>query len=329
MKLVVVVVVGTVEWVVGSFWEVKGLVFLVFFGMSVGFAVVVAGMGRKRTRMASELLSRVKVWHFATELVPAKLRLREKRFLAHCVLEDEQEITAHCPNPGAMIGFGLDTSPEVYLSKAADLKRKLQWTLEMVRVKDVWVGCNTMLPNRVVKAALEKRAFPDLQGYTSIRSEVAYGTEKSRVDFVLTYEDGSELFLEVKNVTLRGEGGKLQDVALFPDCQTLRGQKHLRELSTVSKHPSGNRKAALLFYINRTDVSSFAPSLFDPAYHKLFYEATLNGVQPLPYIFDVDPLTGDVFLHPNLLPIQPNDVVNIDPPETPPPPRRSRRPRKT
>ena len=41
---------------------------------------------------------------FSQPLKRGQLVQRYKRFLADIVLEDGSEITAHCPNPGAMLG---------------------------------------------------------------------------------------------------------------------------------------------------------------------------------------------------------------------------------
>ncbi|MGC1392782.1 MAG: DNA/RNA nuclease SfsA [Coleofasciculaceae cyanobacterium] len=212
---------------------------------------------------------------------------RYKRFFADIELSSGEIITAHCPNTGPMTGVSTVGSL-VQVSHSNNPKRKLAYTWEMIQVNDkqpTWIGVNTAMPNRIIKLALEQKLFPELGNYSTIRSEVPYGDKlKSRVDFLLTDEqrDGSiPIYLEVKSVTL-SEG----NTALFPDTVTTRGQKHLRELMALIPQA----RAVMLYFINRSDCTSFAPcDSADAVYGELLRQAVERGVEVLPYRFEITP----------------------------------------
>ncbi|NET02826.1 MAG: DNA/RNA nuclease SfsA [Sphaerospermopsis sp. SIO1G2] len=210
---------------------------------------------------------------------------RYKRFFADVELQSGEVVTAHCPNTGPMTGVSKVGSP-VQISESDNPKRKLAYTLELIQVEDTvptWVGVNTALPNRVVKLALEKYLFPELQEYTKVKGEVVYGEDKkSRVDFYLTGEEKQlPIYLEVKNTTW-SQGS----LALFPDTETTRGQKHLRELIKVLPHS----RAVMLYFINRGDCTHFAPGdSTDPVYGKLLRQAINLGLEVLPCRFNISP----------------------------------------
>jgi sugar fermentation stimulation protein A len=210
---------------------------------------------------------------------------RYKRFFADVQLDSGEIVTAHCPNTGPMTGVSTLLSP-VLLSKSDSEKRKLAYTLELIQVNDnepTWVGVNTALPNRVVKLALQKHIFPELTAYSEIKGEVPYGHDKkSRVDFLLTGCDTERpIYLEVKNTTWCN--GRL---ALFPDTETTRGQKHLRELMALLPQ----FRAVMFYFINRGDCEEFSPGdITDPIYGKLLREAVAVGLEVLPCRFDVTP----------------------------------------
>ncbi len=221
-------------------------------------------------------------------LLPGTLVKRYKRFFADIQLDSGDLITAHCPNTGPMTGVCTIGAP-VYVSQSDNPQRKLPYTWEMIQVNDTvptWSGVNTSLPNRVIKAALEQHLIPELGEYQRVRSEVPYGQEKSRIDFVLDNgadEPGQSIYVEVKNTTWTAG-----DLALFPDTVTTRGQKHIREL--VSLLPEV--QAVMLYFINRGDCTAFAPGdSADRHYGELLRAAIAQGLKVLPCRFAITPQT--------------------------------------
>ena len=212
---------------------------------------------------------------------------RYKRFLADIQLEDGTVVTAHCANTGPMTGV-LHPGGRVRMRYAPSPKRKLAWTWEQAEVPGAdgtpcWVGINTALPNRLIRATIEAGCLEEQLGaIAGIRAEVAYGeNRRSRIDLLLTpdasAEDQRPIYLEVKNTTW--SDGPL---ALFPDTVTERGQKHLQELMHVLPEARG----VLVPCLSRPDVTAFAPGdSADPRYGELFREAMACGVEVLPCCF--------------------------------------------
>lgn len=208
---------------------------------------------------------------FPSPLERGRLVSRYKRFFADVVLDDGREITAHCPNPGAMLGLNTP-GLGVWLSRSDDPKRKLAHTLELVEADGGLVGINTQLPNRLVAEALAAGALPALAGYPVHRREVRYGAA-SRVDFLLTAPDRPACWLEVKNVHLMRTPG----LAEFPDCVAARSLRHLQALAAMVA--AGDRAVAL-FVVQRTDCAAFSACAdLDPAFARGLEAAADAGVE--------------------------------------------------
>lgn len=212
-------------------------------------------------------------------LIAGTLVRRYKRFLADVILEDGSPVTVHCPNSGSMKGCAVPGS-RVFLSRSPNPGRAYPLTWELVESHGFWAGINTSLPNRLAREAIENGTAGELQGYDSIRPEVAYG-ERSRIDLLLEGSVG-RCYVEVKNVTLV-EGAR----ALFPDAVTLRGQKHLNELMRVVRE--GDR-GVIFFTVQRGDGESVSPAdAIDPEYGRLLRLAVQSGVEALAYRAEVSP----------------------------------------
>ncbi|HEY2357847.1 MAG TPA: DNA/RNA nuclease SfsA [Phenylobacterium sp.] len=218
---------------------------------------------------------------FPQPLTRGVLVQRYKRFFADVLLDDGTEITAHCPNPGAMLGLNTPGLP-AYVSHSDDPKRKLAHTLELVEADGGLVGINTMHPNRLVAEALAADAIPELTGYATHRREVRYGAN-SRVDFLLEAPDRAPCWLEVKNCHLRRSGA----LAEFPDCIAARSLKHLKELTAMV---DAGQRAVMLFVVQRTDCDAFAACHdLDPAYASGLIEAAACGVEVLIRACEISP----------------------------------------
>jgi len=219
---------------------------------------------------------------FAATLVEGRLIRRYKRFLADVQLQDAGVVTAACPNTGSMMGCCAAGS-RVWLSESDSATRKYRHTWELVEVGRVMVGINTGLPNALVAEAIGNRTIRELAGYSSVRREVAYGEEGSRVDLVLEAPRKKACYVEVKNVTAAASKG----VALFPDCVSERGTRHLRELMRLKAQ---GLRPVQLYCVQRGDVREVRPADgIDFDYGKTLREAIAAGVEVLAYRAEVTP----------------------------------------
>lgn len=210
---------------------------------------------------------------FKEPLLQGTLIKRYKRFFADIKYKNNTLI-AHCPNTGSMNGL-LTKGNKVFFSKSDDPKRKLKYTLEIIKDKYSLVGINTLFTNKIVLDALKNKKIKELAEYTEIKSEVKFN-EKTRFDFLLS-NNSQKCFLEVKNVTLK----RNKNLAEFPDAPTSRGLKHLNELCLATEK---GYKSYVLFLVQRTDCDSFKVAQdIDGEYLDGFKKAIKKGVKMISY----------------------------------------------
>ncbi|MHC0052158.1 DNA/RNA nuclease SfsA [Actibacterium sp. D379-3] len=219
---------------------------------------------------------------FQTPLVPGRLIRRYKRFLADVTLADGAEVTAHCANPGSMLGLA-EPGMRVWLEPNDDPKKKLKYGWRLVDHENGhFTGVDTSVPNRALRAALTAGGVAELAAYGTVRAEVKYG-KNSRIDFLLQGADLPDTYVEVKSVTLRRDG----DWAEFPDSVTARGAKHLAELTSMR---AAGHRAVMLYLVQRTDCARFRlAGDIDPAYARAFDTARAAGVEMLCYGTAISP----------------------------------------
>ena len=209
---------------------------------------------------------------FTSPLLRGTLLKRYKRFFADILLDSGEQITAHCPNTGAMTGCA-EPGFTAWVSPSDNPKRKLKFTWELaVTPQGDWISVNTHRANKLVQSALEAHTLPGITDYTEVKREVSPPDFHSRFDFCVTRSDNTPLYIEVKSVTL-AEGND----GFFPDAVTSRGTKHAEELAMLARQGVAT---ALLFCVQHSGIQNVRlAEHIDPKYALAVRQAAADGVR--------------------------------------------------
>ena len=216
---------------------------------------------------------------FTKALIKGKFLKRYKRFFAD-VKVNKDIITAHCPNTGSMMGL-LDKNNDVWVLKNDDPKRKLKYTLQIIKTAKNVIGVNTHLANKLVLEGLQNNTFLEFKNLEKIVSEVFYNKE-TRFDFLIE-KNKQKIFIEVKNVTLIRDA----KVSEFPDAITTRGSKHIKTL--MDAHNNGYQ-CYVLFLVQVDNCKYFKiANDIDKEYYENYKIAKKSGVKFIAYNCKVGP----------------------------------------
>ncbi len=214
---------------------------------------------------------------------------RPNRFIAHVLLDGKNE-TVHVKNTGRCKEL-LVPDATVYLEESDNPVRKTKYDLiaveKIVNAQELLlINMDSQAPNKVAAEWIRenKTYFPKL---TLLKPEFTLGD--SRFDFYAEYEDNDGLhhksLIEVKGCTLGKDG-----VALFPDAPTLRGLKHVRELTALRK--SGEYECMILIIVQMKGCKFFTPNRETHAdFADALKEAKASGVKIIAVECEVTPDT--------------------------------------
>ena len=226
---------------------------------------------------------------FEFPLQKAKWIKRYKRFMVDLTLPNGDELTVHSANTGSMKNCFVEAGDAWYWDSKNE-KRKYPHSLELTETPSGHVACiNTSRPNYLVAEAIKNGTAKELQDYDTLKMEVRYGDEKSRIDILLSGGE-KNIYVEVKNTTLLentsngivdSNGSAEEGIGYFPDSVSERASKHLRELMRMVEE---GHRGVIFFCVNHTGIKEVRPAdHIDPTYGQLLREAKQKGVEILAY----------------------------------------------
>ena len=198
-----------------------------------------------------------------------KFLSRPNRFIANVEIDGKAEV-CHVKNTGRCKELLIEGCT-VWLEHSDSESRKTAFDLVAVEKGDRLINMDSQAPNKAVGEWLREK-MPFGEGF-SVYPEKKYGN--SRFDFYLESQD-RKIFMEVKGCTLEKDG-----VVLFPDAPTLRGVKHIEELSHCL---DDGYESYIMILVQMSDVKYFTPNYDN---HREFGEAlekaSRKGVKILCY----------------------------------------------
>ena len=216
---------------------------------------------------------------FTKALIKGKFLKRYKRFFVD-IKVNKEIIIAHCPNTGSMMGL-LNENNDAWVLKNDNPKRKLKYTLQILKTKKNVIGVNTHLANKLVHEGLQNNTLLEFKNLDKIVTEKFYNKE-TRFDF-LVEKNKKKIFIEVKNVTLIRDGKTSE----FPDAITTRGSKHIKTL--MDAHKKGY-ECYVLFLVQIENCKYFKIAKdIDNEYYENYKQAKKSGVKFIAYNCKVGP----------------------------------------
>ena len=210
---------------------------------------------------------------FTKALIKGKFLKRYKRFFAD-IKVNKEIIIDHCPNTGSMMGL-LNENNDAWVLKNEDPKRKLKYTLQILKTSKNVIGVNTHLANKLVHEGLQNNTLLEFKNLDKIVTEKFYNKE-TRFDF-LVEKNKKKIFIEVKNVTLIRDGKTSE----FPDAITTRGSKHIKTL--MDAHKKGY-ECYVLFLVQIENCKYFRIAKdIDNEYYENYKLAKKSGVKFIAY----------------------------------------------
>jgi len=186
------------------------------------------------------------------------------------VKDKNKIISAHLNNTGRLEDFV--KKEKIVLLLPIENNNKLKYRLSMVQEKEnIFSIIDTSLQMKCFEIALEKKYISWLKGGKILKRN--FRINKSLIDYLIESKNKKYL-LEIKSAVM-----KHKNFAMYPDCSSIRGQKHIKEL--IDKQLNSNQyESIILFIAGMKNVSLFSPNKnADQKIYELLKIAKNKGVK--------------------------------------------------
>lgn len=197
---------------------------------------------------------------------------RPNRFIAHVLIDDEEEIV-HVKNTGRCKELLIPGASLILEDCSHNKNRKTRYSIIAVWKENTLINMDSQVPNKVVLDAINNNLIAEFQDVKKLKGEVTY--TNSRFD-IFFKNKGIPTFLEVKGVTLQDN-----KVSMFPDAPTKRGHKHILEMIDATEN---GYNGVIFFLIQMKGPKILKPNWkMDPEFSKALLMAKNKGVKILAY----------------------------------------------
>lgn len=194
-----------------------------------------------------------------------KILRRLNRFVVEIEIRDVIK-RAYINNTGRLTEL-LTTGREGFCLRLDD-RKKTDYRLFAISENGNGAIIDTNLQMKAFERAFHLNLIPWMKEWKFIQRNARL--KNSIIDYLFEWRNAL-LYLEVKSAVLR-EG----NYAMYPDCPSIRGQRHIRELM---EHVAEGGHGAIVFIAALPRVKAFKPyERGDPVIKKLLIEARDKGV---------------------------------------------------
>ncbi len=216
---------------------------------------------------------------------------RDNRFTVAVVVEGEGESKAYINNTGRLFEYMV---PGRLAYCTAKREGRLPYRLFAVSEEGLAALIDTWLQMRGFEKAVSDDMLPWMRGCSIARRNPRVGG--SILDYLALCR-GERVWIEVKSAAMRGPGG----YAMYPDCPSLRGRRHILELMNLSLN---GERTLLVFIAAIPGAKGFKPyEKGDPKIARLLSEAASIGVGVRALSLHYDPASSSIVLENPDLPV--------------------------